>query len=60
MTTTNTYLITKDVASGSRHKIFEIFKTLKLSFDALERLCRPERGEFLGTVSNNSFKKVSF
>ena len=33
------------------------FKVLKLSFDALDRLYRPECGGFLGAVSNNSFKK---
>ena len=37
--------------------LFELLKTLKLSFDALDRLYRPECDGFLGTVSNNSFKK---
>ena len=57
MTTTNTNVITKDVASGSRHKIFELFKNSKLSFNALDRLLGPDQGGFLGTVLNNSFTK---
>ena len=39
----------------SRPNIFELFKILKSSVDALDRLYRPDRGGFLGTVSNNSF-----
>ena len=35
--------------------LFEFLKTSKLSFDALDGLCRPEWSGVLGTVSNNSF-----
>ena len=35
--------------------LFELLKTLKLRFDALDRLYRPECGGFVGTGSNNSF-----
>ena len=56
MTMTNTNVITKDVASGSRHKIFELFKTA-IDVDALDRLYRLDQGGFLGTVLNNSFTK---
>ena len=35
--------------------VSELLKTLKLSFDALDRLYRPEYGGLVGTVSNNSF-----
>ena len=31
----------------------ELLQILKSSLDALDRLYRPDRGEFLGTVSNN-------
>ena len=34
---------------------FELFKTLKLSFESLDRLYRPECRGFVGTVSNKSF-----
>ena len=34
---------------------FEQKKNLKSSFDALDRLYRPEYGGFLGTVLHNSF-----
>ena len=37
--------------------LFELLKTLKLSFDALDRLYSPECGGFVGTVLNNSLKK---
>ena len=43
-------------ASGSGNEIFELFKIFKSSFDALDRLHRPDRGGFLGTVLDNSFK----
>ena len=36
-------------------RFLQTFKTFKLSFDAFNRLVRPECGRFLGTVSNNSF-----
>ena len=32
-------------------------ESLKSSLDALDRLYRPDRGGFLGTVSNNSLTK---
>ena len=41
-------------------KFSEVFKTLKLGLDALDRLYRPDRGGFLGMVSNNSLKKGQF
>ena len=42
-------------ASGSGHEIFELFEIFKSSFDALDRLHRPDRGGFLGAVLDNSF-----
>ena len=57
MTTKKNPVINKNDASGSGHKIFELFKILKSGLDALDRLYRPDRGGFLGTVSNNSFRK---
>ena len=33
----------------------ELFKMLELSLDVLDRLYRPDRGCFFGTVSNNLF-----
>ena len=39
---------------------FELFKFLNSGLDALDRLYRPDRGGFLGTVSNFSFRKGEF
>ena len=46
--------------SKSRPIFFELLKMLKSSFDALDRLYRPDQGGFLGTVLNNSFTKGQF
>ena len=57
MTTKNDPVINKNNASRSGHNFFELLKILKSGLDALDRLYRPDRGGFLGTVSNNSFRK---
>ena len=56
----NSQCIKKVSVFGSEHQKFELFKIVKVSLDALDRLYRPDRGGFLGTVSNNSFKKDQF
>ena len=58
MTTKNDPVINKNNASGSGHKVFELFKILKSGLDALDRLYRPDRSGILGTVSSNSFRKA--
>ena len=36
-------------------QVVELFKLIESSLDALDRLYSPERGWFLGTVSNKLF-----
>ena len=38
-------------------KFFELFKILKSSFDALDRLYRPDRPRVVEAVLDNSFQK---
>ena len=57
MTTKNDPEIKEVTESRPGHKKIELFKILKSSLDALDRLYRPDRGGFLGTVLNNSFEK---
>ena len=41
-------------------KFFELFKILKSSFDALDRLYRPDRPRVVEAVLDNSFQKGEF
>ena len=44
------------VKKNISHNVFpEKSQVWKLSFDALDGLCRPGYGGFLGTISNDSF-----
>ena len=55
MTTKNKPVINKNDDSGSGRKKVELFKILKSSLDALDRLYRPDRPRAVGAVLNNSF-----
>ena len=41
-------------------KFFELFQILKSSFDALDRLYRPDRPRVVEAVLDNSFQKAQF